>query len=135
MPHQTINWLRLAVGAIILLFCIVPAFAAPPTAETDAKVAGTWQVSAKQGHVRIYEISAGRNVKIVGGGREDRSGRLTPQQDGSYTLKLDDNAIQRLVFVPANDQLLIEHYDYKKNFDLSLPPDWKKPAVRIQTKK
>lgn len=135
MPRQTTSWLQLAVGAIILLFWLVPAFAAPPTAETDAKVAGTWQVSAKQGHVRIYEISAGRNVKIVGGGRADRSGRLTPQQDGSYTLKLDGDAIQRLVFVPADDQLLIEHYDSKKNFDLSLPPDWVASAVRVQTKK
>ena len=121
-------------AAIVVFLLTALASAAPPTAADDAKIVGKWQVSSKPGHVRMYTISTGRNVKIVGGGMDDRSGRLSAQQDGSYLLKLDQDAVQRVVFDAAKDQLVIQHYTLKKDFERGLAPTWTAPGTRLPAK-
>jgi hypothetical protein len=117
------NMNKIITGAslVIGLFAAV-ALAAPPTVEEEGRIVGKWQVSSKPGHVRLYTISTGRNVKIVGSGLPDRSGKLAPQQDGSYFLKLDADAIQRIVFDSGKDQLVVQHYTLKKDLDRGLAP-------------
>lgn len=111
----------------------VSVFAAPPTAEDDAKIVGTWKVSPP-GLERVYEISAGRNLKIVGGTVKDKTGRLTPRNDGAYTVNLEGGAIERVSYVRADDQLVIEYFDNRKSMDLGLIK-WKSPAIRMPANK
>ena len=109
-------------------FTVISAFAAPPTAEDDAKIVGNWKVTPP-GLERIYEISAGHNIKMIGGSVQDKSGRLTPRNDGSYTINLQGGAVQRVVYVKADDQLLIEYFDNKKSMELNLVR-WKSAGIR-----
>ncbi|MEZ0388603.1 MAG: hypothetical protein ACAI34_16140 [Verrucomicrobium sp.] len=70
-------------------------------------------------------------MKIIGGGMADRTGRLNPQPDGSYVLKLDGEELQKVRYVPASDELEIEHFDRKKDFERGLPSNWKTVAKRM----
>ena len=127
----TALWRMLLVGALALSTLLgSTADAAPPGPDVDAKVTGRWQVATEPGSLRIYEISKLRYVKIVGGSREDRSGRLAPQDDGSYLLKLDNNQYQRVIYLPDSDKLLIEHFVKKQDMDLKLPGSWKTHGIR-----
>ena len=103
------------------------AFAAAPTAEDDAKIVGTWHVKGP-GFDRLYEISAGRNIKIEGAGYKAKRGHLLPQQDGAYLVKLDNDEL-RIVFDAANDQLQVECFA-EKNLRLGLPSMWKTTGTR-----
>jgi hypothetical protein len=103
------------------------AFAAAPTAEDDVKIVGTWHVKGP-GFERLYEITAGRNIKIEGAGYEAKRGRLSPQQDGTYLVKLDKHEL-RIVYVRANDQLEVEGFA-GRNRELGLPSMWKTMATR-----
>lgn len=106
--------------------------AAAPTAADDAKIVGRWHVSPP-GMERIYEISAGRNVKIMGGTMKEKFGHLTPQNEGYYTVNLEGGAVQKIVFSAATDQLAIEYYDSKKNLELGLAR-WKSAGTRVPAK-
>ena len=135
--HQTmpkLNFIRFLMTFLLIgLLGALSSFGAPPTSVDEANIAGKWRVSPPN-HERIYVITTGRNVKIMGGSLKEKTGRLTPQQDGSYTLNLDGDAIQRIVYVAANDQLLIEYYEPKKNLERGLPPTWKRPGIRMPEK-
>jgi hypothetical protein len=120
-------------GVAIFALMTVSVFAAPPTAEDDAKIVGNWKVSPP-GLERVYEISAGRNVKMVGGTVKDKTARLTPRNDGCYTINLEGGAIQKVVYVKADDQLVIEYFDNKKSMDLGLVR-WKSAGVRVPATK
>jgi hypothetical protein len=121
-------------GVIVLLMIIgATAFPAEPTANDEAGVVGSWRVSGKD-FERRYDISAGRNIKIAGSGIKDKRGRLTPQQDGSYLVQLDEDVVLRLMFTQANDRLVVECFT-KKNLSLGLSPMWKITAVRMQPQK
>ncbi len=106
------------------------AYSEPPTEEDHAAIAGSWIVTAK-GVERRYDITAGRNIKIVGGGYKEKRGRLTPQNDGSYHVKIDGNQILRLVYTRESDQLSVELFS-EKNLELGLSPGWKTRGVRKQ---
>ena len=104
-------------------------FAAPPTAEDDKAIAGSWRLHV-EGRTRIYEISEARNFKIMGGQLEEKRGRLMPQDDGSYTGDAD-GTILRFLYVKPNDQIIIEWYATKSDLRRKLPPQWKGTATRI----
>lgn len=128
--RSTRNLLAPFLGSVaVSTIMVVSIFAAPPTAEDDVKIVGNWKVSPP-GLERVYEITAGRNLKIVGGKVKDKTGRLTPRNDGAYTVNLEGGAIERLSYVPTNDQLVIEYFDNRKSMDLGLVK-WKSPGVRM----
>src|SRR6185312_11063100 len=56
-------------------------FAAKPTPEDDAKVVGKWQVSGP-GFNRVYEISTGHTVRILGGAQKEKDSHMQPEDDG-----------------------------------------------------
>src|SRR5687768_4542612 len=109
---------------ILLSISIAVVSAAPPAQTDEEKMAGKWLVTG--GDVpRLYEITAGRNIRIEGGGRNDRRGRLTPQPDGWCLVKLDDDSILRIKYTSATDALDVEFYRAKKELEKGLPPMWK----------
>jgi len=117
--------------AIVLILLLgATAFSAAPTAQDEAGVVGSWRVSGKD-FERRYDISAGRNIKIVGSGIKEKRGRLLPQQNGSYLVHLDGDGVLRLVFTKTNDQLVVECFT-RKNLELGLSSMWKVAAVRMQ---
>jgi hypothetical protein len=126
-------WPAAVRAMTVVLLMVVSAFAAPPTLDDDAKIAGNWRVSPPNLE-RVYEISAGRSVKITGGKLKDKFARLTPQEDGSYLMNLEANSVQKIVFDAASDQLLIEHYNTRKDLALGLAA-WKRPGIRMPAKK
>jgi len=131
---STHNLLTSLLGFVaVFALMAVSVFAALPTTEDDAKIVGNWKVSPP-GLERVYEISAGRNLKIVGGKMKDKTGRLTPRDDGAYTVNLEGGAIERLSYVRADDQLVVEYFDNKKSMDLGLVK-WKSPGVRMPASK
>lgn len=130
----THNLLTSIIGSVaVFALTAVSVSAAPPTAEDDAKIVGNWKVSPP-GLERVYEISTGHNLKIVGGNVKDKTGRLTPRNDASYTVNLEGGAIERIAYVRADDQLVIEYFDNKKSMDLGLVK-WKSPGIRMTTNK
>jgi hypothetical protein len=119
------------IRTLLILLSISTAlvFAAPPTPTDEEKMAGKWLVNG--GDVpRLYEITAGRNIRIEGGGRNDRRGRLTPQPDGWCLVKLDDDSILRMKYTAATDVLDVEFYRAKKELEKGLPPMWKTQGQR-----
>ena len=121
--------IRMWVACVLLS---LSAFAAPPSAEVDAKIVGRWHVSPP-GLERVYEISTGRNVKIVGGDVKEKFCHLQPQEDGSYRMSVDVKSLAKIVYVAANDQLQIEFYKTKKDLDLGIAL-WKSAGIRLEQK-
>jgi hypothetical protein len=117
---------------LLLAFLLAahPLSAAPPTEADDKAVAGSWQVNPP-GTSRIYEISEGRTLKIVGGDKGDKRGRLMPQEDGSYLVDAD-GAILRLVHLKPDDQLIVEFYRSKDDIKRGLPFGWKATGERYK---
>lgn len=120
--------IKLIILIQFLLSCFL--FAAPPTAEDDKAIVGSWQVT-NPFLTRIYEISEGRSLKLVGGEQGDKRGKLMPQDDGSY-LADADGAILRIVYVKADDQLIVTCYHSKQDLKRGLPPQWKTSGKRYQ---
>ena len=103
---------------------------APPTPEDDKAIAGSWQVSPPNAN-RIYEISEGRSLKIIGGDKGEKRGRLMPQEDGSYLVDAD-GATLKLLYVKTGDQLVVEFYASKDDLKRGLPPGWKAKGTRYK---
>ncbi len=118
---------------MVLFLMLISAFAAPLSLEDNAKIAGNWHVSPPNLE-RVYEISAGLSVKITGGKLKDKFARLIPQADGSYLMNLEANSVQKVIFDTASDQLTIEHYNSRKDFQLGLVA-WKRPGTRMPATK
>ena len=126
--HPVTNPIRsLILISLLINSCL---FAAPPTAEDDKAIAGSWQVGPPNS-TRIYEITEGRTVKISGGKFGDKRGRMMPQEDGSYLAEIDGGVL-RLVFIKPNDQLLVDWYASKDDFERALPPMWKSDGKRYK---
>jgi hypothetical protein len=104
--------------------------AVPPTPEDDKAIAGNWQVT-NPFLTRIYEISEGRSLKLVGGKQPDKRAKLMPQDDGSYHADAD-GAILRIIYVKADDQILVSCYSSKQDLKKGLPPEWKTTGKRYQ---
>lgn len=118
---------------IALLVITVSAFAAAPTAEDDAKIIGSWRVSAPHTE-RVYEISAGHNVKIIGGALKAKFCRLEPNDDGSYRMHVEVQRVEKIVYDAADDKLHIEYYRSEKNLELGIS-EWKSTGTRVADKK
>jgi hypothetical protein len=123
---------RILMGLWCCLFVMLSAGldarGAAPTAEDDAKIVGTWHVKGP-GFDRRYEITAGRNIRIEGDGYQAKRGRLSPQKDGGYLVKLE-SLVLRIALLPANDQLQVECFT-EKNLQLGLGSMWKVTAPRV----
>jgi len=104
--------------------------AAPPTVEDDKAIAGSWQVNPP-GASRIYEITEGRTLKIIGGDKGDKRGRLMPQEDGSYLVDAD-GALLKITYLKPNDQLVVEFYHSKDDIKKGLPAGWKTNGKRYK---
>ncbi|MEZ0273992.1 MAG: hypothetical protein ACAH88_03740 [Roseimicrobium sp.] len=101
--------------------------------EDDQLVAGEWEVQSPKG-ARLYEIKANRNIRIEGGGLKDKTGKMRPQEDGSYIVDVE-GAILRLIHLKANDKLIVEYYSEKKDIERKLTPTWKADASRKTSRK
>ncbi|WP_042724355.1 hypothetical protein [Chthoniobacter flavus] len=110
----------------------LPAFAAKPAPEDDAKVVGNWQVSGP-GFNRVYEISPGHTVRILGGTRKEKDSHMQPADDGSYRMIVKGTAMEKIVYLPATDQLHIEYYNSKQDLDLGNAV-WKSTGNRVAQK-
>lgn len=117
-------------GLVLAIFLMGIAASAALLAPADeARMAGKWIVSAS-GTERIYEITTGRNVKIIGSGIKDRQGHLTLQENGSFLVKLDHEELLRLTYTPSSDELIVEFFKSKKDLDMGLNAHWKTTATR-----
>lgn len=102
--------------------------AAPPTAEEDKAIAGSWKVNPPHSS-RIYEISEGRTIKITGSNMKDKRDRLIPQDDGSYHVYLDGGTL-RINFNKEGDRLAVEWFGNKDDIKRGVSPLWKAPGAR-----
>jgi len=131
--YFALTWGRglLAARMLFTLLMVVGtlASAASLTLSEEEKMSGKWIVNGG-GKERVYEITPGRNVRIEGSGLKDRRGRLTPQPDGTYVIKLEDDTHLKLTYAPASDDLTVEYYKGKKDLELGLKPMWKVQAAR-----
>lgn len=106
------------------------AWAVPPTAEMDARMAGKWRVNGG-GTERQYEISKGRNIKIQGGNLGEKRGKLIGQEDGSYIMKMDDDRVLKIEFVADKNELVAQVFRTEKEYKEHLAPMWKVPGIRV----
>jgi hypothetical protein len=106
--------------------------AAPLTTKEEAQMAGNWYVKNPHNE-RIYQITAGRNLTMSGGGLPEKKEFLSQNADGSYGSKLQragTDSYLRFVYVPASDQMTVEWYKSKKDAELGLTPGWRTVAQR-----
>lgn len=125
-------FLRMACVLVAIVLVPVSLLAAPPSSDVDAKIVGQWRVSAP-GLERVYEITTGRNVKIIGGTAKDKFCHLQPADDGSYRMTVDIKSLEKIVYNPSSDELQVEFYKTKRDFDLGIV-QWKSAGTRVSQK-
>jgi len=108
------------------------ASAARPTPEDDAKVVGKWQISGP-GFNRVYEISPGHTVRILGGAQKEKDSHMQPEDDGSYRMIVKGTAMEKIVYLAATDELRVEYYHSKQDLDLGNAV-WKSTGARVAQK-